>query len=363
MLSSLVSVHFITVFLVILVALKLHAQQKVRDAELRFYWMTLICCFLLVLEDVLESYCANYPDLRFWRTLFSVAGYVLRPTAAIGMLLVVFPPERRTWKIWILWYINLVVNLSAFFSPLAFTFDENYDFVRGPLGYIVFVVGLLYMLQTLIMIRKRFYEGNKTERWILIICVIGCMLSSVVDALFGRVHLNEAMMISSIFLFMFLRSHDNYLDPLTSLRNRFAFYDDIEYLERDVTAVASLDMNGLKKLNDTRGHAEGDRALAAIGAQLNEISDRNTFTYRVGGDEFIILFLRRDEEAVQQTLQRVRKEIENLGISVSAGFAMRKADRKLEDTLHESDRNMYTDKAEFYRNSGMDRRRPAEDIL
>ena len=53
MLSSLVSVHFITVFLVILVALKLHAQQKVRDAELRFYWMTLICCFLLVLEDVL----------------------------------------------------------------------------------------------------------------------------------------------------------------------------------------------------------------------------------------------------------------------------------------------------------------------
>ena len=41
---------------------------------------------------------------------------------------------------------------------------------------------------------------------------------------------------------------------------------------------------------------------------------------------------------------------------------MRKADRKLEDTLHESDRNMYTDKAEFYRNSGMDRRRQTEDI-
>ena len=361
MLASLVSAHYITVFMIILVMIKLYAQQKSRDVDLRFYWTTVICCLLLVFEDCLESFTALYPELRFWRILFSVAGYVLRPTAAIGMLLVVCPPAYRSWKIWIPWYVNLAVNLTAFFSPVAFSFDENYGFVRGPLGCVVFIVAFLYMMQTLVMIWKRFYEGKTAERWILILCVIGCMVSSLVDSLYGGVHLNEAMMISSIFLFMFLRSHDNYLDPLTSLRNRFAFYDDIGNLERDVTAVASLDMNGLKALNDSRGHAAGDRALAAIGARLNGISGRNTMTYRVGGDEFVALFMRQDEETVRQKLQRVREEIEGLGISVSAGYAMRTEYRDLEEVLHESDRNMYKNKTEYYRKKGIDRRRQADN--
>ena len=46
---------------------------------------------------------------------------------------------------------------------------------------------------------------------ILIICLFGCMAASVVDAFFGGVHLTEAIMISSIFLYMYLRSHDNIL--------------------------------------------------------------------------------------------------------------------------------------------------------
>ena len=64
MLSYLISVHYITIFLVILLGIKLHAQGKTRDVELRYYWLTLICCALLVVEDVLESAAAEDPDLR-----------------------------------------------------------------------------------------------------------------------------------------------------------------------------------------------------------------------------------------------------------------------------------------------------------
>ena len=105
----------------------------------------------------------------------------------------------------------------------------------------------------------------------------------------------------------------------------------------------------------------GHAALAAIGARLNGISGRNTMTYRVGGDEFVALFMRQDEETVRQKLQRVREEIEGLGISVSAGYAMRTEDRYLEEVLHESDRNMYKNKTEYYRKKGIDRRRQADN--
>ena len=348
--------HFTVVLLVILCAIKLRASGNVRDAELRYFWVTLLCCALLVVEDILETYSAEFPEMRFWRILFSVVGYVLRPVAAVGLLLVVCPPERRSWKIWIPALVNLGVNLTAFFSPVAFSYDRDYDFVRGPLGYVVFIISFLYMIQILVLILRRFYGGKKAERWILVCCVLGCMAASVVDAYFGGRHLNEAIMIGCVFMLFFLRTHDNYLDPLTSLRNRFAYYEDSEGLSRSISAVASIDMNGLKKLNDTRGHAAGDAALAGIGKCLSEISGRRILPYRVGGDEFVVLFLGQDEEEVGLALQQVREAVSAAGYSVSVGYVMKAPDQSLEDALRGSDRQMYAAKAEYYQKSGRDRR-------
>ena len=356
MLAYLISTHYITVFLILLLSIKLHAQQKVRDMDLRFYWLTLISCLLLVVEDVLERHAAMYPQLRTWRIFLSMTGYTLRPTAAIGLLLVVAPPKFRTWKLWIPWGINLAVNLTAFFSPLAFTFDANYEFVRGPLGYVVFIVSFLYMVMILFLVLRRFYEGKDAERWILILCVLGSFGGSIVDAFYGRVHLTEAVLISSTYLLIYLRSHDNYLDPLTFLRNRFAYYSDAEFLERDVTAVASLDMNGLKRMNDREGHAAGDKALETIGECLAGISGRNVLSYRMGGDEFVVVFLRQREEEVAERMRRLKDSLAAAGCSVSIGCAMKTAGETLEDTLHESDQMMYQDKAAYYQQNGRDRR-------
>ena len=355
-LSNLLSVHYITIFLAVLFGLKLLAQKKSRDVELRFYWLTIICCFLLVIEDVLESYCAFHPELRFWRIFLSVIGYILRPMAGVSLLLVVCPPERRTWKLWIPWGVNAAVNLTAFFSPLAFSFNEKYEFTRGPLGYVVFIVSFLYMVLILYTVWKRFYEGKTADRWILVFCVIGSMGAALVDAVYGRVHLNEALMISCVFLFIYLRSHDNYLDPLTSLRNRFAFYDDTEMAGRSISAVASIDMNGLKTLNDTKGHAEGDQALTVIGRCLNEVSTRNIIPYRVGGDEFTILFADQGEETVRKTLERLKESVADEGYHVAVGYTMNRGGESLDELLRDSDQNMYKDKAEFYQQKGHDRR-------
>ena len=222
MAPSFINIHYTTIFLVLLFGIKLHAQRESRNIDMRYYWLTLFCCALLVVQDQLEAVASLNVELKTWRTLFSVLGYVLRPTAAIGLLMVVCPAEKRSWKIWIPWGINLVINLTAFFSPIAFYYtEEDYAFRRGPLGYVVFIVSFLYMLQILYYVWKRFYEGKTAERWILIVCVFGCMAASVVDMFYGGVHLTEAMMVSIVFLYMYLRSHDNYLDPLTSLRNRW----------------------------------------------------------------------------------------------------------------------------------------------
>ena len=355
--SDLATKSFITIVLCVVFGVKLYNQKRAKNAEFRYFWMTLICCFLLVIEDAVESTAAQDPGLRLLRTAMSVIGYVLRPTAVLGLLLIICPPEKRTWRIWIPCLVNLAVFSTAFFSPIAFGFDQDYGFVRGPLGACVFIVASLYMIQILFLSWRRFYDRKRSERWILILCATACIVGTIIDMFHGGGHLNEALMVSCVFFNLFLCSHDNRLDPLTDLENRFAFYDDMEHHRKDITAVASLDMNGLKRINDTQGHAEGDRALTEIGRCLNAINDRYTTAYRIGGDEFAILFFGPNEASVGKTVQQACEGVKRAGYSLSAGYAMRSGSEHPQDMLLISDRNMYADKAEYYRNSGLDRRR------
>ena len=356
-LSILMKKHFATILLMTIFAMKLRGQKELKDAERRYFWMTLTCCFLLVLQDVAESLASLNPALRLFRIFFSIVGYALRPVAAVGLLLVVLPSEKRTWRIWILCFVNLAVFLTAFFSPIAFYFDEDYGFVRGPLGYCVFVVAFLYMVQIIYWTWRRYYEGKDSEQLILIICAASCIVGAVIDMIYGGCRLNEAIMVNCVFFDVFLNAHDIRHDILTSLKNRYAFFDDIEQRQKSVTAIASLDMNGLKEINDAHGHAAGDEALAAIGRCLNQISSRNTATYRIGGDEFVIVFLRQNEDAVAKAVTRAREQVEKAGYSISTGYAMRADGETMEDLLQKSDHAMYGNKAAYYRQKGNDRRR------
>ena len=116
-------------------------------------------------------------------------------------------------------------------------------------------------------------------------------------------------------------------------------------------------MNVLKELNDRRGHQAGDEALTAIGASLREIEDQDTQTYRIGGDEFVILFFHDKEDRIAACEKQVKESVERKGYRVSAGYAMVSGDVDLEEAIRISDKRMYEDKSKYYLESGKDRRR------
>ena len=348
--------HLVTLFLILLFSLKLWNQKSVRDTERKYFWLTVISCLMLVLEDVLEVFSSYDPSLRFWRTLLSVLGYTFRSTAALGLLLVVVRREKRSFALWIPCIITLLVSSTAFFSDIAFGYNENYNFYRGPLGYVAFIVPILYLLLILWITYRRFSEHRGLQRFVIPCGAVFCLAASIVDSLYGGIRLNEAIMISSIFFYIILRAHDNRRDPLTGLLNRQAFYDDCATFGGGVGAVASLDMNGLKRMNDTLGHHAGDEALSSIAACIKAVTGRDTLAYRMGGDEFLILFFHAKEETVERVTNKVRESVVKAGYSVSVGYATRKKNDDLEATVRESDSRMYADKANYYRENSHDRR-------
>ena len=357
MLLDILCRHLVTLFLIALFSIMLFNQRSSRGTEQRYFWVTVLSCLFLVLEDVLELAASTDPSLRFWRTLLSVLGYTFRSVAALGLLLVILPGKNRTFLPWIPALVTLLVSATAFFTDIAFGFNENYSFYRGPLGYVAFIVPIIYLLLILWITYKRFSESKGLRRFIIPGCAVFCLAASVADSLYGGIRLNEAIMISSIFFYLILCAHDNRRDPLTGLLNRKALYDDCIMYNKTIKAVASMDMNGLKKMNDTLGHHAGDEALVRIAACMSAVPDQDALAYRIGGDEFVMLFFQADEKAVRHSTDRIVESITKHGYSISAGYSMREANENLEETIRKSDSRMYENKAEYYRANSNDRRK------
>ncbi|HVM02455.1 MAG TPA: GGDEF domain-containing protein [Acidimicrobiales bacterium] len=90
---------------------------------------------------------------------------------------------------------------------------------------------------------------------------------------------------------------DALTDPLTGIRNRRAFQVDLEReaararRHRRPLTLAVVDLDGLKAVNDARGHAAGDDALRSMSRALRATARREDGTYRIGGDEFALLLV------------------------------------------------------------------------
>lgn len=133
------------------------------------------------------------------------------------------------------------------------------------------------------------------------------------------VELGCALKLSSIF--MIQKNTENKLetlsqtDELTGLLNRRGFFNkaikryQLSLLEKQSGIVFYADMDGLKHINDTWGHSEGDLAIIAMSTIFNKVfTASDDIIARMGGDEFIMLCLNRTPEYIQE----VETQIESL---------------------------------------------------
>lgn len=346
---SFVLKNYINLFIMLGMCLLLFRKREEKNIHFRYFKMVVIFCLLLSIEDSLELYTAGRPDLKTCRIFLSVLGYVLRPMAAHGLIMVLEPANKLKRTLWIPEIINAAIMLTAFFSPIAFSYNANYSFVRGPLGYSVFIVSFFYIFLLLYMTYRRFRDGRRMDNGILLLCVLACIAASLIETSYFAYLLVPSVLVSCVFFYIFLNSQVTDKDALTDLYNRQSFYNDCLRYEKSITAVASVDMNGLKTINDTRGHLAGDEALRCIGKTLREAMAWNVLSYRVGGDEFMVLFVNAPDHMIRHSILRIGEDILKSGYSAAIGCAYRGNGEDIEELIRLSDEEMYHNKAAFYK--------------
>ena len=142
-------------------------------------------------------------------------------------------------------------------------------------------------------------------------------------------------------------------DGLTGLLNKGRFLElrKTTFREQNSIAVYNIDVNNLKRMNDTYGHEAGDRLLVRGAESLRRVVDFNVLAFRVGGDEFIMVYLNPTREEADALLARWRDELDKLNREdesfkciMSCGMVYAEREYDFDQLLEESDKLMYEEK-------------------
>lgn len=155
-------------------------------------------------------------------------------------------------------------------------------------------------------------------------------------------------------------------DEMTRLFNRRSYDEDLIELRKgqlaDNFVLFSIDINGLKKANDTNGHAAGDELIKAAANCLTLAVGNKGKVYRTGGDEFMIISYMENPELLRDAIKAKTRDWKGnytaeLNLAVGYASLSENQDASIDDLEHLADTRMYEDKSEFYSKSGNDRRR------
>ncbi len=148
------------------------------------------------------------------------------------------------------------------------------------------------------------------------------------------------------------------MDSMTGIRNKHAYTEREAAINQQLRehslqklAVLVCDVNGLKIVNDTLGHAAGDQLIKDACAMICNYFTHGT-PFRIGGDEFAVLLTGKGYDTMPEVLEEINKKIEanikEKSVVISIGSAvLEPGDQTLRDVFERADQRMYERKKEL----------------
>ena len=147
------------------------------------------------------------------------------------------------------------------------------------------------------------------------------------------------------------------LDALTGVKNRHAYLETEDRLDRQISehrvsefAIVILDVNNLKKVNDTLGHKAGDQYIQEASRIICRVFKRSPI-FRIGGDEFVAIVQGADYECIGELMGKMKdhntKAARTGGIVIACGMAKYEGSLSVAPVFDRADQNMYRNKSDL----------------
>ncbi len=300
--------------------------------------------------DMMAYYAYGVPEAKWWIQIgyfivFQVP--ILAPIIYCEALDATFFQSHTGKMLRFLAFLYGLSMLLNLFYPIYFYISDAGEYEQCQFWFIrPFVVVIVYfIIFSEVMMKKYVISNNeiKTFNYVMVLFFIGIIYTDIFYA--GQI---IELVLSSGFSFMtgMLQNLEFKTDPVTKLSNRVVYTEEA-FKNKDAKdlVVASMDVNDLKKYNDTEGHAAGDAYLRAVTLTYNKYLKKYGQIYRIGGDEFV--FMGKNQEAVTDIFMRlhgqekVDMEFGVQDLSVAYGIVVKQPDESVFDAVNRADELMY----------------------
>ena len=310
--------------------------------------------------------------------------YILTPMAGGALILQLRPKIHWRRTLIGLLAFNTCFQIVSAFTDWMITIDASNRYSHG-MAYGLYIVLCLAIIALVVIsyviYGQKFRRQNRKSLYAIVgLIMLGIAMQESIPGYYRTTYLALTLAAAMIFIhyneFSSLNLDDQVAvqqiqidnDTLTGLYNRYAYSRalkeyDTGQLPEDLV-IFMLDINGLKRVNDTMGHDAGDELIIGAAACIKKVFKGSARCFRTGGDEFAVLanFTREEAEALAENLKRETAHWHGTmvtSLSMAVGFALA-ADFPgfdVEQLGREADMAMYAAKTEYYHMAGHDRRR------
>ena len=250
----------------------------------------------------------------------------------LDFIILTYFPERGSENNTLGWFLALLFFESVFVAAIArpgmpagflhWSLIPNYHWPVPQPALVLFLVALSLLLFRLFQNHRAIDSGML---WSLVAAWLGLQAGGagkIGSACFGV----AALILASCII---ENSYSlAYQDELTGLASRRAFNDALLRLKPPY-AIAAVDIDHFKRINDSFGHDTGDQVLRLVASRLASVSGGGE-AFRVGGEEFTVLFSGRTAAEITDHLELLRMNIEGSPFHLRSGGERRKAPRETE---------------------------------
>jgi diguanylate cyclase (GGDEF)-like protein/PAS domain S-box-containing protein len=311
------------------------------------------CVIVLIFIEAIcwavERYLREIGYLTTARIILAPTIYLLHPVILLGIMeMADFIKKRR-----ILFYLPVLISAPILYTSqwthLIYWFDDKNLYIAADniMRYYPYFLFLLYVILFVGAYMIRYSHSGTAERKGILISIIAASVGVVLHIIF-EIDVDYSTLFASLLIIYYLSLYvlTAKEDTLTQLLNRQCYYADMEKMADKITAVVSVDMNDLKKINDSQGHDAGDKALKKVAECLGKSKQKNKKVYRIGGDEFAIFYLNKKEDEVKKDIEKMRAELAQTDYVCAFGYEMVEK-KDIHQAMLSADREMYSNKAKL----------------
>lgn len=279
--------------------------------------------------------------------------YVIKLTMPLNL--------RRRFRI--IGYIPLTIFvILTFILPIEYVEGNGTNYSYGPLAISGYGIFMVYCIACLVISISKVGRLDINVKFAVLPTTILLIVMVVSQAIIPELLLTGAG-ITIVCIGLFVTVNDPaktfkeqaYWDTATNVKNKNGFEMQIEHMKKKYQSKKIIvgfiigDLNGLKVINDNYGHAEGDKLIRAAAEVLLENLKSAYGVYRIGGDEFAVIYISPKVDIVTAEIENVRVACARyngspIPLSIALGYASGSFSEGYIDIYNEADGIMYKDK-------------------